>query len=386
MRRAVDWSRNAFSLIELLVVIAIIAILIGLLIPAVQKVHEAAGNAQCKNNLKQLVLATRNFEQSNGTLPPYFGIHPWKGAGPPFPWQNYHAVYGGWFVHLLPYIEQGTLYNRINGEIQASGMNESTGSYANNGSGATTSTMTETVAQNGVSYTYQLTTTTYKSPPSGYSSSSHGIWIDGVHEQTFPMMRCPLDPTVISNGLVYNYWGGTSYLANWNAFSNSMGTGTSIAGMWSMNDWGFWTPAQPLSTITDGLSQTILFGEGYQTCDNVGRIALYSWNYHNFGLTPPLNNATIISNDGTFPSGVVYAPNGLPNTLKFQTRPMGQPHATCPVGENCCDSWRAQSGHSAGMNVGLADGSVRMVSSNVSQDTWNRAMLPSDNKMLGSDW
>ncbi len=342
MRPVPRRSRCGFTLIELLVVIAIISVLIGLLLPAVQKVREAADRVRCQNNLHQLVIAVHHFHIDHGQMPVYFGTYPYgtklfgPGATTPF---------GGWFVHLLPYVEQDPVYKRVLDDVRASGYNTPQTALS---PGETIYVPTTTTPYNGYTYTsggyYTVTSRDPTTPV------PHGIWLDGVHDATYKVLQCPADPTMENGGLVYDFWGGTSYAANWNAW----GTGIN----------GHYTPPISFFAMTDGLSNTVLFGEVYQNCDRVSRIALFSWYHSAFGLD--------------------WYQQG--NTYMFQTQPLPKDYYHCPAGADCCNNWRAQSGHSGGMNVALADGSVRFVARGISQTTWDRALLPADGLPLGDDW
>jgi prepilin-type N-terminal cleavage/methylation domain-containing protein/prepilin-type processing-associated H-X9-DG protein len=326
--------RSGFTLIELLVVIAIIAVLIGLLLPAVQAVREAAARIQCANNLKQLGVAMHNFHDTHRQFPTYFGVFPPSGGSiyPNYPPDNLSKPYGSWFLHLLPFVEQDNLWKNVSNEVRAANNNQTyCASYAPSSSGGIV------VDQyNGHSYVYQSSTGGGCIGP-----VPHGIWVDGVHQVPFKVLQCSSDPTAESTGLVYSYWGATNYLANYNAFAPD-------------GNPGVWALPVTMANLTDGTSNIVLFGEGYQNCDRIGRIALYSWFYHNFGLD-------------------WYQ---QANQLMFQDSP--QPRD--------CDNWRAQSGHRGGMNVGLGDGSVRRVQAGISQATWAAALLPRDGAVLGSDW
>src|SRR5262249_31003240 len=118
MSRVKHRTTSAFTLIELLVVIAIIAILIGLLLPAVQKVRAAAARISCTNNLKQLGTAVHNYQATYSKIPQCEGLAPGMGNNPYTgqPDRNPSGTAGTTFFYLLPFVEQDPLYRQAAGD------------------------------------------------------------------------------------------------------------------------------------------------------------------------------------------------------------------------------------------------------------------------------
>ena len=403
--------RPAFTLIELLVVIAIIAVLIGLLLPAVQKVREAANRTRCQNNLKQLAVGTHNFIDAYGTLPCYWGQYT-TGRANTTHYSN-TDLYGSWFAYLLPFVEQQPLYDAIMDNIVTSGFNSPAGGSGSSGTtttgGTTTTVHHHVVLPNGEYYDYDTTTTvggtTTGTLVPGVANTPYGIYADPAAGTAFKIMLCPSDPSQTDSGVgKTTKWGLSSYMANWNAWGDSVSDASAVcdpSGSKSNN--GFWAPPQKLNNMTDGASSTILFSEGYSQCDGFERLALINiqatinvaststWNVstygHNFGITTTLTNATWGGNS-EFPTTTVNASKGMPNALMFQSLASILPHsnAACQLpGANCCNYFRAQSGH-ASQTVAMGDGSVRSVASTVSRDTWTRLMFPRDGQVIDGDW
>jgi prepilin-type N-terminal cleavage/methylation domain-containing protein len=433
--------RRALSLIEMLIVVAVIAILIALLLPAVQKAREAANRARCANNMKQLGLAFQHFHETTGAMPPYWNSYPTAAT---------MSVKGAWFDHLLPYVEQQGFYDQLTADIGRTKSNwdgydvTTTQSYQQwvqdtpaHWDGPPDTWVQDTAAYwNGPPDTWVVDAPGYYEwQVAGYNGHTHweqvwvppvghwqnnggtyvpatghwqknggtyvpatghyvtrtrqvtthvnnvgGIFMPGANAVTFPLLQCPSDPSVGSYpdaglGQVYltganGGWGSTNYLANWHALAGDDPTV------------GYQALAQSFSSLTDGQSNTVLLGEGYSWCDGKGRLALNAWDYHSFGLTWALPDSPVDIGHG---DQQVNFPNGMPNTLMFQVRPLAKSVDDCPIGVQCCNNWAAQTGHAA-MNVVMADGSVRSIGDGVSQQTWNAVLLPRDGLAIGADW
>ncbi|MFO0938689.1 MAG: DUF1559 domain-containing protein [Gemmataceae bacterium] len=329
-------NRGGFTLIELLVVIAIIAILIGLLLPAVQKVRDAAARLKCQNNLKQIGLALHSYESANQFFPPGYvdgntnpNVTPDGDLGPGW----------GWASYLLPHLEQGNLFNQIN----------------------------------------------FKQPiGTGVNAQ--------VSQQNLTIFQCPSDPyqqlvpvydsnfsTPVATVAHANYVGCTGWLECFNGATGNITVGNGddgLAGVYGPGGRGvFWRNSRTrITDVTDGMSNTIFAGE------RSGNHSPATWTGAVPGGRCPAWMAVTSPSPYSPPPGPAYDNADFGEAFVLaHCNATHLPNADFPI----YDPDTFYSFHTGGCNFLLGDGSVRFISSGINPATYQALSTIAGGEVLG---
>jgi len=339
--RKVDFCqrRAGFTLIELLVVIAIIAVLIGLLLPAVQKVREAAARISCQNNLKQIGLALHSYHDSEKTLP--------RGT---YVQQNFVDPEWPYFLHyLLPYLEQSTYYEAINSGRWGPGVGpQKPWAYPN------------TWPQTGANSVNGATIAPFICPSDGLGNNPRSI--------SSSLQLCTSNYLGIFSGLNDGEnWYRTFPATQLAVFSMGKGIG--------------------LTAITDGTSNTMAVVEylkgmpepdgevrGFFYTNRAGCQFLYVTQTPNSSAPDNLlDNPGFCPNDGKGPGG--SSSHNAPN--------LNLPCVPDANGGGADNYASARSRHSGGVNVVFCDGHVSFISNDIALSTWRALGFIADGQTPG---
>ncbi len=353
--RSLQRPTSGFTLIELLVVIAIIAVLIALLLPAVQSAREAARRAQCINNLKQIGLATLNFESTYGILPPKLLRLATAdlNADAQFALPLVSASY---LTQILPYMEQGVIYNQIN-------LSQAASDTANippcTGTGA---------LHSGLNSVYSVAINTFLCPSSpgpatlNYYNAFWGPYGDGGGDVCTPGAPNPGGSVQNLNPPPNQIWGRTDYFPIPGLHNTALqAAGMSpayIAAVGEGRDSG--TLTDPLITgpikmasITDGTSNTLMVSEcGSKPIGYNGFRQIYKSEVNGLqvdGVIEPVS-----SGGGAWADNFTYS-----SLAGAQGRQNGIRGGTCMV--NCTSNNEIYSFHAGGANALFVDGSVHFL-------------------------
>ncbi len=345
----------AFTLVELLVVIAIIGILVGLLLPAVQAAREAARRMQCSNNLKQLTLASLNYESAYKRFPsamngPIRAPADWDGS-----WESSRGHHSAW-LQMLPFMEQQPLYN----DISAGPFNA------------------DDIALG--------------SPTGSRAFGPHSLRPYHAYKSRIPGFLCPSDPGSQGNGWS-NDQAPVAYATNWgdsiygtDGNSNGEWGSVSARGMfsivWSSRGFDRGGPGagKRMGDVTDGTSNSLCFSE-ITVFREQGRL------HGHYTVIPEATMAAgpIVCAQTRGPSGTIVGTlpsshhrhgeswaSGFTMNSGFTTiLPPNSPSCAADRGEWSPGIYSANSYHTGGVNVSMVDGSVQFVSDSI--DTGNLA-------------